>query len=95
VNVLPSKTAGVSKPAINRHIIQSRAKARNRRPSEAAGSIFGPISQLMRATLAVADVLKHRCNKSFTTFSLFSTRFYLSETVQSRPKISRIKSIGE
>jgi hypothetical protein len=88
--VLSGITAGLSNPAISRHIVQSITRANSRLPSEASGSKFGVASQLMRATLAQEEKVKHRCNTCFTGFSLFSTRFYPSEAEQSRPTFSNI-----
>jgi len=83
-------TEGLSNPAIRRHIVQSISRANSRLPSEASGSKFGVASQLMRATLAQEEKVKHSCNTCFTAFSLISTRFYPSEAEQSRPTFSNI-----
>jgi hypothetical protein len=51
-NELSGITDGLSRAAINRHIVQSITKAKSRLPREASGNKLGLFSQLMRATLA-------------------------------------------
>jgi hypothetical protein len=50
----------------------------------------GIFSKTMRATLLATAPRKHRCNTVFTTFSLLSTKFYLSEAVQCGPPFSEL-----